>query len=403
MSYRNGKAFLESKTNLIELYNEFGARVAVCPEWNGRVMTSTCDGIDGESFGLIRVNEIETTNFRSEFLAFGGEEQFSLSPASGRFAFMYSDEEWAKALPLFPPSEEETSMLPQGYREAAFEVDTAPFEPLLRMRRSLKMRNLAGTRFDLDLVRTVRLLAMDEIQNAFGGVVSVALDQGDVSFVAYETSSTAINRGSPLSRKNGLFSIRTRAMFNAGPHVVAFVPFRSDDASLGGELEFDYFGTSPHGVFRRLGSNVLLRADGRHRSAVSVPAIKAQPFFGAIDYRAGLLTIIRYNLPERPETYEYMSDFNLAKKSDPPARPYEGGILHAYNSGPDAALAREDSFSDPYFSFDVFTPVSELQKSESTSHRRVTLHVSADRTTLEFLVKTVFASDYDLVMTTMLS
>lgn len=366
-------------------------------------MTSSCDGIDGESFGLIRVNEIETTNFRSEFLAFGGEEQFSLSPSSGPFALMYSDEDWVKMLPQLQFSGEEAAMLPQSYREAAFEVDTAPFDPLLRMRRSLKLRNLRGTPFDLDVIRTVRLLAQEGIQHAFGGVVSVALDQGDVSIVAFETSSTVINRGHPLSRKTGLFSLRTRAMFNAGPHVVAFVPFRSDDASAAGEeLEFDYFGTSPHGVFRRLGSNVLLRADGKHRSAVSVPPAKAQPVFGAIDYRAGLLTIIRFNLPERPEMHEYMSDFNIAKNIDAQPRPYDGGVLHAYNSGPDAALGRGGTVSDPYFSFDVFTPVNELLKAESTSHRQVTLHVSADRKTLEFLIETVFASDYNQVMNTML-
>ena len=59
MSYGEARDFLAKHTKLVELTNEEGARVAVCPEWQGRVMTSTCGGLDGPSFGFVNHEFIE--------------------------------------------------------------------------------------------------------------------------------------------------------------------------------------------------------------------------------------------------------------------------------------------------------------------------------------------------------
>ena len=48
MSYGEDREFLAKHTKVVELTNEDGARVAVTPDWQGRVMTSTCDGPNGE-------------------------------------------------------------------------------------------------------------------------------------------------------------------------------------------------------------------------------------------------------------------------------------------------------------------------------------------------------------------
>ena len=47
-------AFLKQHTDVIVLTNkESGAKVAVVPAWQGRVMTSSADGDSGLSFGWI--------------------------------------------------------------------------------------------------------------------------------------------------------------------------------------------------------------------------------------------------------------------------------------------------------------------------------------------------------------
>lgn len=53
MSYQADKEFLGQHTQVVELTDGRGAHVAVCPAWQGRVMTSTCSGPAGPSFGFI--------------------------------------------------------------------------------------------------------------------------------------------------------------------------------------------------------------------------------------------------------------------------------------------------------------------------------------------------------------
>ena len=53
MSYREVIKFLDRHTDVVELASDDGARVAVCPEWQGRVMTSSCGAGDGQSFGFV--------------------------------------------------------------------------------------------------------------------------------------------------------------------------------------------------------------------------------------------------------------------------------------------------------------------------------------------------------------
>ncbi len=59
MSYGEAREFLAKHTSLIELTNDAGARVAIAPAWQGRVMTSTCGGLEGPSFGFVNREFIE--------------------------------------------------------------------------------------------------------------------------------------------------------------------------------------------------------------------------------------------------------------------------------------------------------------------------------------------------------
>lgn len=236
VSYRNGLFYLGSKTRVLELCNQFGGRVIVCPEWNGRVMTSTCDGLDGGSFGLINVKAIDSEEVDDSFAFYGGEDQLTLSPEGGPFSLYYAtiaDDKFSG-----PP---ELLAMPTGYREGAFSVDSLPQDPEVRMRRALKMTNLAGMQFDLDLVRTVHLLAPREISGAFGDAVAVTLEQADVNYVAFSCSNTMINRGAAHSKLSGLISLRLRSMFNSGQNTIAVIPYRrGSDEELGPAVCTDF-------------------------------------------------------------------------------------------------------------------------------------------------------------------
>ena len=422
MSYRNGLNYLESKTKVLELYNRFGARVAVCPEWNGRVMTSTGDGLDGTSYGLIHVAAIDAAQVGPAFCFFGGEDQLTLSPKGGPFSLYYETEAAGFSSARDHPHP------PHGYREGPFVVDTAPPDPQIRMRRTVQMTNLAGALFDFDIVRTVRLLEHGDIERFLGHPVAVSLEQSDVSFVGFETTNSLHNRGQPLVRESGLVSLRIRSMFNSGQNTVVIVPFRIGDAvELGPTVCADFLGASPHGRLRVLPQAALLRADSKYRCQIGVSRRRALPILGSVDFRTGLLTLTTFNLPTKPWQRDYPcndycettgnavvdfvsareyflaestatasdeNDGEIVLERSPEDTPYSGEVVRVYNHGP--AHPGEQPTAQ-FYEFNVFSPATELNRGESLTHHQFTAHINADNQTLAYLVRTILGVEYERV------
>ena len=374
----------------------------MCPEWNGRIMTSTSDGLDGPSYGFIHVAALDALQASRGLL--GGEEQIMLSPESGPFG-LYRKTETEESELRFS----ETRIprrLPYGFQEGPFTVDVVPPATQIRMCRSVQMTNAANTVFNLDIIRTVRMLNAETIGKIFGDSVSLSLEQMDVSVVGFETINTLYNHGTPLTRKDGLVSIGIRSMFNSSQEMVMVVPFREgDDTELGTTICSDFFGASPHGRLRMLPEAALIRADSKSRCQVGVSRNRVGPFLGAIDFRIGHLTLMTFNLPPRPWECDYISnaycetndtssrDFVSIRKH--PLReedaPYSGEVVRAYNHGftvpGQSPIAR-------FYEFDVFSPAKALNRGESLTHHQCTVHINADNETLSYIAKTVLGVDY---------
>jgi len=89
MSYSQAKQFLSQHAKVLELTNG-NVRVAVCPEYQGRVMTSTCDGDSGASFGWINQKFITAGQPDPHFNNYGGEDRLWLSPEGGQFSLWFA-------------------------------------------------------------------------------------------------------------------------------------------------------------------------------------------------------------------------------------------------------------------------------------------------------------------------
>ena len=89
MSYGETRNFLNKHTNIVELTDNAGARVAIAPAWQGRVMTSTCGGLDGPSFGFVNRDFIEAGQPDPHFNNYGAEERVWLCPEGGQFSLWF--------------------------------------------------------------------------------------------------------------------------------------------------------------------------------------------------------------------------------------------------------------------------------------------------------------------------
>ena len=393
MSYREACEFLAKHTNLIELSNDRGARVAICPQWQGRVMTSACGGPDGESFGFIKREFIEAGKPDPRFSNYGGEERMWLSPEGGPFSL------W------FKPGVEQN--LDNWYtapaiNEGEYEVAQQPPSPHAQnpssytLARRMQLQNTAGTEFDLSVTREILLWDREELEDCFGPAAVELLDGKAVKTVAYETVNTVTNQGPPMDRKRGLVSIWMLGMLNAGPETVIIVPYKpGDESQLGPVVESDYFGTVPPERLRVTPQAVLFRADSKFRSKIGISQKRARNVIGAVDFLKGSLTLASFTMPADPARHVYMNNAWDPNMSEP----FVGDVANAYNDGPPAP--GKPGFG-AFYEIESLSPAKELATGESLTHRHRTVHVLADANTLSKLARLVLGVDLDAVRMKML-
>lgn len=88
--FRNDVAFLEKHVEVIMLSSDESlAKVAVVPQYQGRVMTSTASG--EESFGWLNYEAIASNEIQPHINVYGGEERFWMGPEGGQFAISGGD------------------------------------------------------------------------------------------------------------------------------------------------------------------------------------------------------------------------------------------------------------------------------------------------------------------------
>ena len=172
-TFGDDTAFLKRHTALIELSDRSGkAKVAVCPAYQGRVMTSSAGGDSGLSFGWINRELITSGKTQPHINVFGGEDRFWLGPEGGQFSIFFAKGAKFELSDWFTPAA----------------IDTIPYEVAKQnkssatFRASFDLTNYSGTRFHVKVNRDVKLLTAKRAAEQLGVPTGE-----DVSVVAYET------------------------------------------------------------------------------------------------------------------------------------------------------------------------------------------------------------------------
>lgn len=384
MTYGEARDFLAKHTKVIELKDESGARVAVAPDYQGRVMTSSCDGAAGTSFGFINFDYIKSGELNKHFNNYGGEERLWLSPEGGPFSL------WFK-----PGVEKQTLddwFTPPAFNEGAWNVIHGENKNEVRMAVRMKFQNTAATDFDLDVIRAVHLLKEKDLVDLFGKDSAAKMTGKGVKRVAYETENHITNRGPAMTKEKGLVSMWILGMINAGPEIVVVVPYKpGGEAEMGPVKKSDYFGEVPADRLKVTPEAVLFRADAQCRSKIGIPQKRAMNVLGSIDYQNNILTIVSFNMPADPTQELYMNNaWEL-----PQPKPYVGDVVNSYNDGPGSGFG-------PFYEIESLSPAKELKTGESLAHSHRTIHIQAEPAVLAQLAKEILGVEWDAVRKEML-
>jgi hypothetical protein len=388
MKYREAADLLARHTRVWELASDDGtARAAVCPEWQGRVMTSTCGGPDGVSFGFLNREFIEAGKTDRRFNNYGGEDRMWLSPEGGQFSL------W------FKPGQAQTLdnwYTPPSLNEGPFEMAPGASKSSCRLTRRMQLDNASGTRFDFAVTRDVRLLQAGDLGELFGDAAAELMGGSGVRRIAYETVNSIANQGAAVTKQGGLVSIWVLGMLNCGPQTVVIVPYKPGDASrLGPAVRSDYFGTVPSDRLRVLPEAILFRADGEFRSKIGTSQQRARNVLGSIDFQAGTLTLVRFSMPDDPAQHPYMNNLWEATQ----AEPYVGDVANSYNDGP---LGPGKAGLGAFYEVESLSPAAGLAVGQSLTHRHATVHVQAETSLLSRLVREVLGVDLAAVQNEMI-
>ena len=364
-SFADDLKFLKQHQETIVLSDKTGAAQAlVIPAYQGRVMTTTANGPEGQSFGWINRELIESGETKKHINAVGGEDRLWLGPEGGQFGLFFEKgaafdlEHW-----FTPPA-----------------IDTEPFDVVLReadhveFQRRFSVTNASGTKFDVAITRHVRVLSPDAVWKQLG-ITPVE----NVKMVAIETVNRLTNAGEQSWKKEtGLLSIWILGMFNPSPATTIVVPIHpGPESALGKTVNSDYFGPVPTSRLVAREDAIFFKGDGKYRSKIGILPKRATPIFGSYDADNKVLTLISYH----PSTVDAGYVNSQWKIQDDP---YGGDVINSYNDGPPAPGAKP---LGPFYEMETSSPAVALAKGETLEHLHRTFHIQGSERDLDSIAR----------------
>lgn len=363
-------AFLKKHADVRVLRGEGGARVAVVPAWQGRVMTSTAGGETGSSCGWINDDQIragikpeaDRTGLDRHIHIFGGEERLWLGPEGGQYAL------------FFPAGTKDfvfdTWKTPAVMDTEAFEVVSEAADRMV-FRAEAALTNVAGTKLQLRLDREVAVRTRADLETLLGAKIPSSL-----AVAGYTTDNRVTNTGTEAwTKEGGLVSIWVLGMFKHGARTVMVMPVKPGE---GPAANSDYFGVPGPERFQMTPTHVFFLGDGGFRSKLGIPPARARELCGSYDPDRKRLTLLVYNLPKDAAKLPYVRSQWMQHE-----HPYAGDVINVYNDGPTEGGEQ----MGPFYELESSSPALPLAPGESIRHVQSTIHIEGDVKALDSVAR----------------
>ena len=319
------------------------SKVMVIPAWQGRVMTTSASGDEGDSYGWINYRFINEGKVSSQFNPVGGEERFWLGPEGGPFSLYFKEgQEQVYDNWIVPPV-----------------LDT-----------------------DMNIDRTVSLMDAGEVAADFD--IELA---DDMKMVAYKSENKITNTGdNAWTKEGGLVSVWMLGCFNPTPTTTVFIPYKEN--AEGVIVNDEYFGKIPADRLIKENGIIYFKIDGLYRSKLGLPASRATDLCGSYDSSKGVLTILWCSLPETPSIY-------VNGQWGPQEDPFAGDVINSYNDGP----VEDGSIMGPFYEIETSSPGAELAPGASLVHIQKVIHIQGKDEQLAPIVQKLFGADLNVIKT----
>lgn len=357
----------ENEAYPIVLKNADGARAAVCPKFQGSVMTSTPGGDTGYSCGRFNRKLIISGAKVQNADARGGEDRFLLGPEGGKFSL------------YFPKNTEfkpENRKSPEIFTSRTWLVTDRSGDSEITLSAHLELENRNGNKKEVRIERTIRLLSAEEA----GKKIGIAIPKDKVKTVAFTSSNRITNKGAEAwTRETGPVSIRISGFFKPSGNTVTALPFRKE--GTGPIFRSDLSDRIPEDLLslREEKGILYLAANGKERIRIGSSGERAKGFLASYDPEHKLLTLAAYPQPV-PGTKYANSSWKNQKE------PLEGDASGIFF---DRAPGSEYAGMEPFYGLETFSPAAFLKPDESLVHEHTTFHFIGEEAELDRIVRAV--------------
>jgi Family of unknown function (DUF6786) len=359
-------AFLEQHTKVIVLRDPSGAQAVVAPEYQGRVMTSTTGVAGAAGFGWIGRAAIASRARQPHMNVFGGEDRFWLGPEGGQYALFFKPgdpfdlDHWQTPEPI-------------DWGPWAIETQSATSATFTK---HMDLVNHAGTRFSLDVRRTVNLLSDRDA----AARLQTALPK-DVRVVAFESVNVVTNAGKiAWDPSSGLPSIWILGQFAPSPATTIAIPFvPGPESALGPIVNDAYFGKVPADRLQVKDGVIRFRGDGEYRSKIGLSPRRASAVAGSYDAAARVLTIVQFTRPAGVRDY-------VNSMWETQREPYGGDVVNSYNDGP---LGPGTPGLGPFYELESSSPALRLSPAGQYTHVHRTFHLQGTDAALDPVARAI--------------
>lgn len=338
--------FLQNQDSVIILKNQSGqGQVIVSAKYQGKVFTSTAQGLTGQSFGWLNYKAF-TAAQDPHMNAYGGENRLWLGPEGGKFSLFFKPgAKMEFAHWVTPPAIDTESW--QIVAHDAGQVSLVKETSLL---------NYAGTTLNTRIKRDIRILENAAIESTLGIKLS-----NEVKAVGFKTDNALTNTGpGAWNETTGAPCLWMLDMFNPSPNTVIAIPYRQE--GTGKVATTDYFGRIPADRIRYANNVLLFKADGKARGKLGIAPERAKPVAGSYDAQHNILTITTFDVNNKGI---YLNQEWTTTKD-----PLKGDAVNAYNDGP----LIDGGQMGPFYEIESVSPAAFLKPGQTLTHQHQVFH-----------------------------
>jgi hypothetical protein len=352
------------KNNPSTVLLEDGARlVLLSGDYQGRVMTSSSDGMDGFSYGWVNHELIKSGENTPHMNAYGGEERFWLGPEGGQYSVYFEPNATFEFQNWQTPSVIDSENYPLIQQDKMSATFTKEFE----------IRNYSGSQFKAKIERKISLLSELDVQQ------TLSVFSPSLQWVAYQSENRLTNIGDKdWSKSTGLLSIWLLGMLKASDRNTIIIPYQKGKEQY---INDAYFGKVPSDRLMMKDGILYFKADAKHRGKIGIGPEAIIPLAGSFDAENGILTILEFDYNGEKDYVNSM--WEIQKE------PYKGDVLNAYNDGKNDLGSQMGNF----YELESSSPAKELKVHESLIHVQRTYHFQGEFDELNKLSNSILGVD----------